>query len=279
MTASQRISEEQSQLWNGPAGAAWVEAQEMLDTMFAPFEPLLLDGVPGSAGGSLLDVGCGTGAVTLAAARRREGGACLGIDISAPMIATARARAAREDLPARFVTGDAQDYPLEPAAFDAVVSRFGVMFFADPVAAFANLRRSARPGAALRLAVWRSASENPFMTTAERAAAPLLPELPARRADGPGQFAFADRDKVQAIIRESGWTAIAMDPIDVPCVLRQVDLDRYVSRLGPLGLTLSALAPERRAAVLDRVRVAFDPFIRDGEARYEAACWLVQARA
>ena len=142
----------------------------------------------------VLDVGCGTGSTTLAVARLLGAkGRCTGIDISEPMIAAARARAEREGTPASFIRADAQTHAFEPASFDMIISRFGVMFFDDSVRAFANLRRAARDDAELRFIAWRSAAENPFMTTAERAAAPLLPNLPARRPDAPGQFAFADR--------------------------------------------------------------------------------------
>ena len=119
------------------------------------------------------------------------------LDSIPSMIAAARARAEREGVPATFICASAEDYAFEPAAFDMVASRFGVMFFTDSVRAFANLRRAATPGAGLRFIAWRSVPENPFMTTAERAAVPLLPELPARRPDGPGQFAFADRQHVR----------------------------------------------------------------------------------
>ena len=102
--------------------------------------------------------------------------------------------------------------PFEPASFDMIISRFGVMFFEDSVRAFANLRRAATDDADIRLIAWRSAAENPFMTTAERAAAPLLPNLPARRPDAPGQFAFADRRRVHTILEESGWAEIDIRP-------------------------------------------------------------------
>ena len=112
------------------------------------------------------------------------------------MIAVARARAAEEGSAATFISADAETHRFEPPTFDTIVSRFGVMFFGDPVRAFTNLRLAASKDAALTCIVWRSAAENPFMTTAERAAAPLLPDIPPRRTDGPGQFAWADDRKV-----------------------------------------------------------------------------------
>ncbi|MBW8720333.1 MAG: class I SAM-dependent methyltransferase, partial [Variovorax paradoxus] len=172
---------EQAALWNGRGGRAWVDAQESLDQLFAPFENLLVDEARAASAQRVLDVGCGTGATTLAIAGvLGAAGHCVGADISEPMIAAARVRAERAGIPASFICGDVQRHAFEPASFDLVVSRFGVMFFDSPVQAFANLRHAAKDGAMLRAIAWRSAAENPFMTTAERAAAPLLPNLPAR---------------------------------------------------------------------------------------------------
>jgi len=174
MIVESRADDEQTRLWNGSAGRAWVETQEVLDQMFKPFENLLMEAVLAGRGGRLLDIGCGTGSTTLAAARLLGAkGHCIGIDISDPMIAAARAHAGREGTSARFIRANAQIHPFEPASFDMIISRFGVMFFDEPVRAFANLRRAARDEAGLRFIAWRSAAENPFMTTAERAVVSL----------------------------------------------------------------------------------------------------------
>ncbi len=271
---------EQSRLWNGHAGRAWVETQELLDRVFKPFENLLVEAVSAGSGGRVLDVGCGTGSTTLAVARLLGAkGACTGIDISEPMIAAARARAERENSPATFIRADAQTNAFEPASFDMIVSRFGVMFFDDSVQAFANLRHAATGNAQLCFFAWRSTSENPFMTTAERVAAPLLPNIPARRPDAPGQFAFADRRRVHRILEESGWVDIDIRPVDVVCTLPEIELVRYLTRLGPLGLILHEADEGTRARVIETVRAAFDPYVHGEEVRFTAACWMVRARA
>jgi len=272
---------EQAALWNGRAGRAWVDAQESLDRLFTPFEHLLVNEVRAAHGRRVLDVGCGTGATTLAIARAlgTEGG-CTGADISEPMIAVARARAGREGAPASFVCGDAQRHPFEPASFDMIVSRFGVMFFDSPVQAFSNLLNAARGGAKLRAIAWRGAAENPFMTAAERAAAPLLPNLPARKPGAPGQFAFADRDRIASILEESGWAGVDIRPIDVECTLPESDLMGYITRLGPVGLVLQDETDERRRAqVVATVRAAFEPYVRGSGVRFTAACWMIGAEA
>jgi SAM-dependent methyltransferase len=273
-------NEEQTRLWNGPSGAVWVEAQELLDGMFRALEKLLADAVGASGARRVLDVGCGTGATTLAIARRLGAqGECVGLDLSQPMIELARARAARGKFAADFVVGDAQTQALAGAPFDMLVSRFGVMFFADPVAAFANLRRAMRPGGALRCVVFRSPAENPFMTAAERAAAPLLPGLPPRDPDAPGQFAFADARRVQGILESAGWRGVEILPLDVTCTFPARELDAYLMRLGPVGIALRSADEITRERVVTAVRAGFAPYLHGDEVRFTAACWEVAARA
>ncbi|MFD8151059.1 class I SAM-dependent methyltransferase [Streptomyces sp. NPDC059720] len=277
MDASHKDHDEQAARWNGPSGHAWVDLQQVLDGMFRPFEELLVRAVSEEGAARVLDVGCGTGAVTRAVARRT--GHCVGADISAPMIAAARELAEQEGVPASFVHADVQEHDFGTGVFDTVVSRFGVMFFPDPVRAFTHLRGAVRDGGGLRLVVWRGPEENPFMTTAERAAAPFVPDLPARRPDQPGQFAFADPDRVRGILRESGWSDVVLRPVDPVCALPEKDLERYVTRLGPLGTVLPQADERTRAEVVDAVRPAFEPFVQGTEVRYTAACWEISARA
>jgi SAM-dependent methyltransferase len=269
---------EQSALWNDQAGRSWAELCDMLDRLLAPFAPLLLDEVEPLAGRRVLDIGCGAGALTLAAAER--GGRCLGVDISGPLIEAARARADRLGAMAvDFVRADAQAHRFDPASFDALISRFGVMFFADPVAAFRNLRSATRPGARLVCLAWRGAADNAFMTAAERAVADVLPRLPARVEGGPGQFGFADPDRVRAILKEGGWRDSALRPVDMDCALPERDLALYARRMGPVGNLLPTLDDAARAEVERRIDAAFLPWVEDGTARFTAACWMVTAEA
>lgn len=273
-------NQSQSELWNSRGGEVWVEQQELLDRLFLPFERLLADGVASGEARNILDIGCGAGATTLAAARRLGSqGQCTGLDISVPLIAAARRRAEREGLAnAQFIAGDAQRHVFEPESFDAVISRFGVMFFDDPVAAFANLRRAVRPGADLTFIAWRGAEDNPFMIAAERAAAPFLPELTPRDPAAPGQFAFADADRVRRIL-ETEWRDIDIQPLDVPCTLSANDLAIYAARMGRVGQMMPDLDKTTQTTVIRAVNRAFAPYATDGVAAFTAACWHVHARA
>ena len=195
------------------------------------------------------------------------------------MIDAAQERAERSGIHARFVRADVQTHAFEPASVDLIVSRLGVMFFDDPVRAFANLRHAARPDAQMRFVAWRSAADNPFMTTAERAAAPLLPNLPARRPGVPGQFAFGDRQRIASVLSDSGWADVAIEPVDMACALPEPALDDYIARLGPVGLALLEADDAARRRVVDTVRAAFERYVHGAEVRFDASCWLVTARA
>lgn len=281
MAEAQQVNQDQATLWNEKSGPVWVEMQSTLDAMLAPFGTLLIEHGLGDETRSVLDVGCGSGWTTFAAARRVGAkGTCVGVDISAPLVELAIQRAREERLDnVSFVRADAQTHAFEPQRFDAVISRFGVMFFDDPVSAFANIRRAARSDAPLTFVAWRSPAENPFLTTASRAAAPYLPAMPTPDPNAPGQFAFADSEKVRRILQESGWKDIDTRPMDISSSVPEQELLTYVTKLGPVGLALKEVDDQTRARTIKAVHAAFAPFVRDGAARFSTACWLVSARA
>ncbi len=273
-------AQEQSEFWNGLAGRSWVEAQPLLDRLLRPLEEALCEAVAARPSARVLDVGCGAGGTTLAASRRLGAeGSCTGVDLSEPLLAAARARAEREGAPVHFLLADAQTHRFDPASFDLLISRFGVMFFPDPVAAFTNLCRGAAAGAGLRLLVWRDREENPFMTTAERAAAPLLPKPSPQPPDAPGQFAFADADRVGSILAAAGWGAIEIEPADFPCAMPESDLLPYLTHLGPVGRALQESDEPTRARLIEAIRPAFDAFVTAETVRFTAACWTISAQA
>jgi SAM-dependent methyltransferase len=268
----------QKNAWNGPGGNAWVDFQEMLDGMFAPFEKLLVEAVAKHSAKRVLDIGCGTGSTTIAAARKiGAAGRAVGVDISEPMLAVARERATDAGVAASFVWADAQTHEFPQASFDFVISRFGVMFFADPIQAFANLKRAATDDAGLYCIAWRGPEENPFMTAAEHAVGPLLPNLPARVPNAPGQFGFADDGRVRGILEDAGWRGIEVRPLDVECKFPQRELERYTTRMGPVGNMLHEVDATTRGHVIEKLRTAFVEFVHGTEVRYTAACWAISA--
>lgn len=271
----------QETLWNDTGGRTWADLHEMLDRLLQPFEARLTDAAVAAGGRRVLDVGCGAGATTLAVARALgPESRCTGIDISGPLIATASTRAVAQGATnVTFIRADAQTHAFPADSFDTVISRFGVMFFDDPVAAFTNLRRVAQREAHLAFLAWRSREENPFMTTAERAAVQVVTELATAATDGPGQFAFASGARVKTILEASGWSAIEVRPVDIACSLPTAELAGYVTRMGTYGRIRDTLDPATRARADAAVLAAFDPFRAGDRVRFTSACWLATAIA
>src|SRR2546427_6919777 len=193
--------------WNEAAGPKWVAFQKIIDAQIAPLGERAMDRAGIAPGERVIDVGCGCGDTTIALARRvGPAGLVLGIDISAPMLERAAETARAEALAnVRFENADAQTHRLPASAFDVVYSRFGVMFFADPVAAFANLRAALRPGGRLAFVCWQALPENPWLFVPLRAAAQHLTLPPPPAPDAPGPFAFAAPNRVRGILPRAGF--------------------------------------------------------------------------
>jgi SAM-dependent methyltransferase len=270
--------DDQAALWNGEMGQTWVEMARVTDQLFEPLTAPLLEAARAGAS-ALLDVGCGAGFTTLALARELGPEArTVGADISGPLLLAARDRANAAGVPIEFVFGDAQTFEFEPASFDLIVSRLGVMFFADPVAAFANLRAAATDAGRLRFICWRDPAENPFMTLTARATKDLL-DLPARVPNTPGPYGLADPERTRGILADAGWSEVEVRPFDVVCAMPADELMTFLTRIGPLREALAEADVERRVAVLEAVRTAAEPYVNGDRASFEAALWIVDAAA
>jgi SAM-dependent methyltransferase len=270
--------EDQAALWNGEMGRTWVEMARVTDQLFEPLTAPLLE-VASAGATALLDVGCGAGFTTLALARELgEEARTVGADISGPLLVAARDRSNAAGVPIEFVFGDAQTFDFEPATFDLIVSRLGVMFFADPVAAFANLRGAATDAARLRFICWRDPAENPFMTLTARATKDLL-DLPARVPNTPGPYGLADPERTRGILTDAGWSEIGVRPFDAVCAMPADELMTFLTRIGPLREALAEADVERRVAVLEAVQTAAEPYVEGDRASFEAALWIVDAAA
>ncbi|OLF77762.1 hypothetical protein AWH62_03560 [Maricaulis sp. W15] len=264
--------------WAGTSGENWVTSQALLDATFEPFEHRLVEAVSPGSGDWILDVGCGTGATVVAAARRLgDAGRVVGIDISAPMLEAARRRVRDSRAGVELICADAETHHFLPGRFDRVQSRFGMMFFADEVAALRNLLTAVTPGGRLDAVVWRVAEDNPFMTAAARAVAPILAELPRSDPDGPGQFRWGDAERVTALLADAGWRDIRFEPLDIGCQFPRSALESYLIRLGPVGRIYDQLDPERQRSVLAAMVEAMAPFIENQFVRFNAACWQIKA--
>ena len=275
----------QAEHWNTGDGVAhWITNQARYDRMHAPFTALILDAAALRPGGNVLDVGCGCGGTTLAAARLVAPGQAAGLDLSAPMLARARADAEAASLAnAVFQQGDAQVHPLEPGTFGTVISRFGVMFFADPVAAFANIRSATRPGGRLVFACWQPMAANQWMLVPGAALAEHLPLPDPGPADAPGMFAFADPDRLRPILAAAGWRDIEISSEHASILVgggASVDDAVEFLRTATMGRTMLAGAD---AATADRalasLRAALTPYADADGLHLDAAVWLVQAAA
>src|SRR5262245_32097077 len=216
--ATERIHEGnagQAAYWSGAAGQRWVDRQETLDTVLAPTLEILLDRASVCAGERVIDVGCGCGASAIALARKvGPAGRVMGVDISAPMLVRARERAT-PDLPLDLGLADATVHVFEPESADLLVSRFGVMFFADPALSFRNMRRALRPGGRVAFACWREPARNPWMILPLMEAYKFVPKLPENGPDDPGPFSFAREERVRRVLGEAGFSAIGMEAIDL----------------------------------------------------------------
>ena len=276
---------DQAAYWNGPGGQAWASQHESVDPLIRPIGLAAADRLSDLAGKRVLDVGCGCGETTLALAERvGPAGSVLGADISATLLgvaeAAARAAGARQ---VRFQNVDAQTGAFDGAPFDAAFSRFGVMFFADPPAAFANIRRAMKPDATLAFACWRAMEKNPFIALPMMAAAPLLPANPPPPPNAPGPFAFADGDRLAGILAAGGFSGVDIDPLDL--LLGAEPLEERVAsalRIGPLAGALRAADADEAlmGRVAEAVRRALEPHLgEDGLVKLPAAAWIVTARA
>ena len=269
----------QAEYWNTGAGPTWASLQEKLDRQLAPLGRQAMAALALRAGDRILDIGCGSGDTTLDLARRvSPGGHVTGVDISRTLLHVAERRALGAGDVA-FVEGDAQVYPFEPASFDGVFSRFGVMFFADPVAAFVNLSRALKPAGRLAFVCWRAAMENPVLVAPMMAAAQHLPTPPPPPEPGaPGPFAFADADRVRGILQAAGFTDISVAPFELPIGGGGLeDTLELALKIGPLGSMLRE-NPDKREVVIDAVRTLLAQHQGPDGVKLPSASWIVTAR-
>lgn len=278
-----RPNEEMIRYWNDVGGPRWVTHHAKLDAQIADLGLMMLDRLGIGAGQAVLDVGCGCGQTVMQIAERvGDTGRVVAVDISKPMLGIARRRA--EDARCRNVEllhADMQTHPLPMHAFDRACSRFGVMFFEDPVVAFGNIRRALRPDGMLGFVCWRAREDNAwYRVPLEAAALHIDPPPPVV---GPGPFALADCERLGAMLDGAGFREVSVEPLDADVALGGgLSLDDTVEFAQQLGVVAAVLdrAPSDavRARALDAVRDALAPHATPDGVRLGAAAWLVTAR-
>lgn len=283
MTEISGANADQAAYWNDQAGPTWAAMQEIMDWQLAPLSRAVIDVLQPQEGEHVLDIGCGAGGTSLELAWRIEPeGSVTGVDVSEPLLDLARRRAdAAGYAQVRFIHGDAQAQAFKAGAFDAAFSRFGVMFFADPVAAFANIRKALRSGGRMAFVCWRAAADNPLMTLPLQAAAHLFdaPPAPAPDPRAPGPFAFADGERLKAILGDAGFTDVSLTAHSARIGSRTLDDALQAAlRIGPLGRMLNSF-PDRREAAIGAVRAALAAHEGPDGVLLPSATWIVTARS
>jgi SAM-dependent methyltransferase len=281
MNANQGQIEE----WNGGSGERWLRYQERLDDALAPFGAAALDAASPGAGERVLDVGCGCGATTLELARRvGADGYVLGADISAPMVERARVRAREQTPSPEFQLADASRLVFDGERFDLLFSRFGVMFFDQPVPAFAHLRSLLRPGGRLVFACWRPLAENEWVTLPLEVARPWLPDTPPADPHAPGPFALSDSDRTRRILTEAGFGYVLVRPFDAGMrigtgVTALQDAAEYLFQIGPTARQLREQAGPAQAEIRQAILRELTSRHRPEGVVLNAAIWIVTAVA
>jgi SAM-dependent methyltransferase len=272
--------------WNGPNTQTWAHEHERIDARFAPLGEALLDFAAPRSGERVLDIGCATGTTLLALAGTvGPGGRALGADIAEASVAVARTRIAAAGLPqAEAILADAGSHPFPAGGFDLLFSRFGMMFFEDPVPAFANLRRALVPGGRVAMLAWRPAAENPWATIPALAVRHLVPPAAPPGPEEPGQFAFGDPARVRRILEGAGFRDVALTPLDRPLTLGAdaAEATAFSLTLGGVVRALATVPQAARPAVREAARAAlqdcFRPHAGPAGVVLDSGTWLISAR-
>ncbi|MGA8601958.1 MAG: class I SAM-dependent methyltransferase [Beijerinckiaceae bacterium] len=267
--------------WNARAGNTWASMQKRLDTQIGPIGLKALDALAPREGERVIDIGCGCGTTSFEIARRvGASGHVSAVDISQPMLDIARRDAERDRVHnVEFLEADAQTHAFEPATYDALYSRFGVMFFSDPVAAFRNLLAALKSESGrLAFACWRPLKENPWMAFPVKAAMQHLPPQETTDPLAPGPYAFADAERVKRILAEAGFVKIAAAPHDQKVAMGQLDdAVEQCTRVGPLSRLLLEY-PDAVTPVMETLRNTLAEYTSEGVVRMDSAAWIVTAR-
>jgi len=277
------VNAAQIEYWNGPAGDRWARSADTQDVMIGGLGMAALDACRIEPGHAVLDIGCGSGSTTLEIAKRTgSAGLVVGIDISGPMLGVANKRRGDAGLSnIRLENRDAATHDFEEAVFDRVFSRFGVMFFVDPVLAFQNIRKAVKAEGRLAFVCWQTRTENQWMEFPFGIALRHAPPPPPAQPNEPGPTAFADPERVHRILSESNFGDIRIEPLVSPLMLGD-DIATAVERLiqlGPTGRLLRDASTEVKTAIAADLTEELPPFLTDDGVKMKGSVWIVTASA
>ena len=281
MADPEQINADQLAFWNGPGGHTWVARQEHTDITLAPVTEALLAFATPQTGERVLDIGCGCGATTLEFARAvGPAGRVAALDISGPMLAEGQARAKTAGI-ANIAWQQVDPAMAALDAYDLLTSAFGVMFFGDPMGAFANMRSAATPGARMAFVCWRALAENPWMEVPMNAVSCHLPPRPKAVPNAPGMFAFADPERVSEVLTAAGWAAPRLEKLDLDLdIAAGRGLEEAVDQSTKIGAVNSWLRNQPTdvvSAAIASVRAALAPHVDGASVRLPGAMWLVSS--
>lgn len=274
----------QGAYWEARSGS-WIASEPWwLSTVAGPFGAAAIELLDPRPGQHLLDIGCGTGPTTVRVAKMLDpGGSITGVDISSSMIDAARRRAADAGAGnATFAVADAQVADLGAATLDGVISQFGIMFFSDPTAAFANIANAVRPGGRIAFACWQELGRNEWMLVPGAAAAGVTGQAPTMAEPGaPGPFSLIDPERIRTVLTDAGWVDVEISDVSTDVVVAEDRIDDMlvgVSRMGAVREQLEAFKdPAMQARISEAVRSELLSRLVDGEVRLSSAAWAVTA--
>lgn len=267
----------QRDYWNGEVAENWLKRLEHFERGFKGINDALMPFADLKSGMSVLDIGCGAGTTTEEIAAKVAPGRVVGLDISKPLIEAAKARSSGRT---EFIEADASDYPFQPD-FDLVFSRLGVMFFAEPVKSFTNIRRALKPGGRLAFLCWCSQSEVSYLWEAYQRARDLLPPLDPTPDNEPGPFGLADSARTKTILEQAGWHGVRIERATPLSLLGATveEAAEQVMNMGPLARLVRQADDATKAKVHARITPYFTQFRTAEGIAPPAACWLVEAKA
>ena len=271
--------------WNGQAGQNWIAENRFTDMMYQPFGNKAIERAAPTSGEHILEVGCGCGTTTLELAKLvGPGGTITALDVSSVMLGVAQERARSAAVPINFLNADAETCALEPETYDVLFSQFGVMFFANPGAAFANFYQALKPGGRIAFVCWRGTERNPFMMVPFNAVHSFMPDLAPPNPDAPASpFSFESKEKAGGMLNEAGFVDVLFEPFEIDASMGEGSLEectRFVIAFagGTVGAVIRGAGEENTTAIVNALQTGLTPYHAGNRIMLGASAWIVSAR-